>query len=89
MPLTFRPRSKPWTEFESLDVELAAAFFSDNLTVAAARETLNGSPEPNIVEKSPPSEIMSRASSPLATASTAQPEMRSLSRQNTIEKDIS
>ncbi|KAG5959978.1 hypothetical protein E4U56_004677 [Claviceps arundinis] len=84
---------KPWTEFESLgnetDVELAAAFFSDNLTVAAARETLNGSPEPNIVEKSPPSETMSRASSPLATASTAQPEMRSLSRQNKIEKDIS
>ncbi|KAG6068341.1 hypothetical protein E4U32_001125 [Claviceps aff. humidiphila group G2b] len=61
---------KPWTKFESL---------------AAAQEPLNGSPEQNIVEESPP-EIMSRASPPLVTAFTAQPEMRSLSRQKRSRK---
>ncbi|KAG6112813.1 hypothetical protein E4U31_002368 [Claviceps sp. LM219 group G6] len=48
------------------DVELAAVFFSENLTVAAAQEPLKGSPEQNIVEESPP-DIMSRASLPLCS----------------------
>ncbi|KAG6316529.1 hypothetical protein E4U22_007032 [Claviceps purpurea] len=47
---------KPWSKFPSeTDAELAAAFFSDNRTVAATLEALDESPEPKIVEKSPSS----------------------------------
>ncbi|KAG6220198.1 hypothetical protein E4U26_006860 [Claviceps purpurea] len=40
---------------QETDAELAAAFFSDNRTVAAMLEALDESPEPKIVEKSPSS----------------------------------
>ncbi|KAG6203561.1 hypothetical protein E4U50_005647 [Claviceps purpurea] len=40
---------------QETDAELAAAFFSDNRTVAATLEALDESPEPKIVEKSPSS----------------------------------
>ncbi|KAG6156757.1 hypothetical protein E4U37_008246 [Claviceps purpurea] len=43
------------TNFAALDAELAAAFFSDNRTVAATLEALDESPEPKIVDKSPSS----------------------------------
>ncbi|KAG6269273.1 hypothetical protein E4U49_006659 [Claviceps purpurea] len=55
---------EPWTKFpirittfcqHGTDAELAAAFFSDNRTVAATLEALDESPEPKIVDKSPSS----------------------------------
>ncbi|KAG6163951.1 hypothetical protein E4U51_005366 [Claviceps purpurea] len=42
---------------QETDAELAAAFFSDNRTVAATLEALDESPEPKIVEKSPSSRV--------------------------------
>ncbi|KAG5939708.1 hypothetical protein E4U59_002944 [Claviceps monticola] len=93
-PLAFTAQAsdfKPWIMFEPVRERygLAAAFFSDNPTAATTQEALDGSPEPNIVEKSLSSEIVSSTSLPLATACTAQPEMRGLSRQNKIKKAIS
>ncbi|KAG5936376.1 Type I Iterative PKS [Claviceps pazoutovae] len=70
-------------------IELAAAFFSDHPTVAAAREALDGSPEPNMIEKPPSSYFMPSTSPSITTTSTAQLEMQGLSRQGKIDKAIS
>ncbi|KAG6020136.1 hypothetical protein E4U40_006380, partial [Claviceps sp. LM458 group G5] len=70
------------------DAELAAAFFSDNPTVATAQEALHGTPEPNNVEKSPSSEIMSSTLPPLATACPTPPLMRGLNRHIKIDKAV-
>ncbi|KAG6068345.1 Type I Iterative PKS [Claviceps aff. humidiphila group G2b] len=74
---------------QETDIELAAAFFSDHPTVAAAREALDGPPEPNMNEKPPSSYFMPSTSPSIATASTAQLEMQGLSRQGKIDKAIS
>ncbi|KAG6024018.1 Type I Iterative PKS [Claviceps sp. LM458 group G5] len=74
---------------QETDIELAAAFFSDHPTVAAAREALDGSPEPNTIDKPPSSCFMPSTSPSIATTSTAQLEMQGLSRQGKIDKAIS
>ncbi|KAG5958187.1 Type I Iterative PKS [Claviceps cyperi] len=74
---------------QETDIELAAAFFSDHPTVAAAREALDGSAETNMIEKLPSSYFMPSTSPSIVTASTAQLEMQGLSRQGKIDRAIS